>query len=146
MEDEMTNDDRITEVQTVQKEPERELRIFTFKATELVWLLFGILETLIALRILLKLIAANPASPIAAMIYAITDLFLFPFAGLTPTPAAGGMVLEISSLFAMLIYGLVAWALERVIWVLFYRPRGPVVEITRTRSTEHHSHQHHVHR
>ncbi|MFN8383552.1 MAG: YggT family protein [Anaerolineales bacterium] len=136
----MTDDNRVTEVKSVQSEPERELRIFTFKATQLVWLLFGILETLIALRILLKLIAANPASPIAVLIYAFTDLFLFPFAGLTATPAAGGMVLELSSLFAMLIYGLVAWAIERTIWVIFYRPRGPVVEVTRTRS-EHHSHR-----
>jgi hypothetical protein len=136
----MTDDDRVTEVKSVQSEPERELRFFTFKATQLVWLLFGILETLIALRILLKLIAANPASPIAVLIYAFTDLFLFPFAGLTATPAAGGMVLELSSLFAMLIYGLIAWAIERTIWVIFYRPRGPVVEVTRTRS-EHNSHR-----
>ena len=136
----MTNDNRFTEVRSVQTEPERELRIFTFKATQIVWLLFGILETLIALRILLKLIAANPASPIAAMIYAITDLFLFPFFGLTVTPSAGGMVLELPSLFAMVIYALIAWAIERIIWVVFYRPRGPVVEVTKTTSSEHHSH------
>jgi hypothetical protein len=135
----MTDDDRVTEVKSVQSEPEREFRIFTFKATQLVWLFFGTLETLIALRILLKLIAANPASPIAALIYAITDLFLLPFVGLTVTPAVGGMVLELSSFFAMVIYALIAWAIERTIWVIFYRPRGPVVEVTRTRS-EHHTH------
>lgn len=104
----MSNDSKYTEVRSVQTEPDREFRIFTFKATQLVWLLFGILETLIALRIILKLIAANPASPIAAMIYTITDLFLFPFAGLTATPSAGGMVLELSSIFAMLVYALIA--------------------------------------
>lgn len=135
----MTEDDKMTEVRSVRDEPERELRIFTFKATQLVWLFFGTLETLIALRILLKLIAANPASPIAALIYTVTDLFLFPFAGLTITPTFGGMVLELSSFFAMVIYALIAWAIERTIWVIFYRPRGPVVEVTRTRS-EHHTH------
>ena len=134
----MTDENRVTEVRSVQDEPERGLRIFTFKATQLVWLFFGILETLIALRILLKLIAANPASPIAALIYGFTDLFLFPFAGLTTTPAVGGMVLELSSFFAMLIYALIAWAIERTIWVIFYRPRGPIVEVTRTRRSEHH--------
>jgi hypothetical protein len=41
---------RISEVRTTQKEPDQERRIFTFKATQLVWLLFGILEALIALR------------------------------------------------------------------------------------------------
>jgi Zn-dependent protease with chaperone function len=140
----MTYDDKVTEVRSVQQnEPERELRLFTFKLTQLVWLFFGILETLIALRILLKLIAANPNSPIAALIYAFTDLFLFPFSGLTATPSAGGMVLELSSLFAMVIYGLIAWAIERTIWVIFYRPRGPLVEVTRRRTTttdHHHTH------
>ena len=67
-------------------------------------LFFGILEGLIALRILLKLIAANPNSPFAAMLYRFTDIFLFPFAGLTATPSAGGMVLEISSFIALAVY------------------------------------------
>jgi hypothetical protein len=36
------------------------------------------------------------------------------------------MVLEISSIIAMIVYLLVGWALERIVYVLFYRPRGPV--------------------
>jgi hypothetical protein len=36
------------------------------------------------------------------------------------------MVLEISSIIAMIVYLLIAWALERIVYVLFYRPRGPV--------------------
>jgi hypothetical protein len=130
------SNDRMTEVKSVQREPEREQRIFTFKITQLIWLGLGILEALIALRIALKLIAANPESPIVALIYGITNLFLFPFAGMTPTPAAGGMVLEISSFFAMLIYALIAWAVERIVWVLFYRPRGPVVGVTQTTTSD----------
>lgn len=135
----MSNDERFTEVRSVQREPEQEQRIFTFKITQLVWLFFGILETLIVLRIILKLIGANPSSPIAALIYAFTDLFLFPFAGLTATPAAGGMVLELSSLFALVIYALIAWAVERTIWLILYRPRGPIVK--QTIKSEHNSHQ-----
>lgn len=136
----MTDGNKVTEVRSEEWEPERERRIFTFKATQLIWLLVGILEGLLALRVLLKLIAANPGSPVAAFIYAITGLFLGPFRGLTPTPAAGGMVLEISTLFAMLIYGLIGWALERLVWLIFYRPHGPVVEVTKTRSHENPTH------
>jgi uncharacterized protein YggT (Ycf19 family) len=135
----MSTDKKITEVRSVQKEPDRDRRVFTFKATQWVWLLFGILEALIALRIIFKLFAANPNSPIAALIYKITDLFLSPFAGLTATPAAGGMVLELSSLVALLIYALIAWAIERLIWVIFYRPRGPIEEVTQTSSSEDHT-------
>jgi len=46
------------------------------------------------------------------LIYGFTNLFLFPFVGLTGTPAAGGMVLEISSVIAMLVYALAGWAFE----------------------------------
>ena len=135
----MSNENRVSESRTSQNEPEREQRIFTFKATHLVWLLFGILEALIALRIGLMLIGANPNSPIVALIYGFTYLFLFPFEGLVGSPAAGNMVLELSSLFAMLIYGLIAWAIERTVWLVFYRPRGPVVAVTETTTSENHT-------
>jgi len=130
----------MSEVRTSQNEPGREQRIFSFKATQLVWLLFGILEALIALRIGLRLIGANPDSPIVAMIYGFTSLFLFPFTGLIGSPSSGAIVLELSSIFAMLIYALIAWAIERTVWLLFYRPRGgPVVGVTESTTSERHS-------
>ncbi len=135
----MSDENRITEVTSLQREPEREQRIFTFKAAELIWLLFGILEAAIALRIGLKLIGANPESPIVALIYGFTQVFLIPFAGMVSSPSAGNMQLELSSMFAMLIYAMIAWAFERLIWLIFYRPRGPVVGITETKTHEHHT-------
>ncbi len=137
----MTDSNKVTEVRSEQWEPDRERQIFTFKITQLIWWLLGILEGLLALRFILKLIAANPGSPIAAWIYTFTGLFLIPFRGLTATPAAYGMVLEVSTLIAMLIYGLIVWAVERLIWLIFYRPRGPMVEVTQTRSHENPPHQ-----
>ena len=122
----------VSETSTSQKEPERERRIFTFKATQVVWLLLTIFEALLALRFVLKLIGANPASPFAVALYGFTGLFLYPFANLIGTPAMGGMELEISTLIAMLVYGLIAWAIERIIFVIFYRPRGPVTQTTTT--------------
>ena len=135
----MSNENRVSAVRTTQNEPEREQRILTFKATQLIWLLFGILEALIALRIGLKLIGANPESPIVALIYGFTNLFLFPFEGMIASPTYGNMVLELSSMFAMLIYGLIAWAVERTVWLIFYRPRGPVVAVTETSTSENHT-------
>ena len=122
----------VKEVRTTEREPERERRIFTFKATQLIWLLLGVLEALLALRILLKLMAANPGNAFAAFLYSITDIFLSPFVGLTATPAGGGMVLELSTFIAMLVYGLVGWGVERLVWVIFYRPRGASVSVTQT--------------
>jgi len=135
----MSNENRLSEVRTSQSEPEREQRIFTFKASQLIWLAFGVLEALIILRIGLKLIGANPESPVVTLIYGITSLFLIPFAGLIGSPTLGGMELEISSMFAVAVYALISVAIERLVWLIFYRPRGPVVGVTETTTSEHHS-------
>jgi len=114
------------EVRTTQHESGQEQRFATFKATQLIWLFLGFLETMLALRVMFKLIAVNAANPFAALLYKVTDFFVAPFASLTGAPAFDGMVLEISSILAMIVYFLIAWALERIVYVLFYRPRGPV--------------------
>lgn len=105
-----------------QREEDREQRLFSFKATQLIWLAFGLVEALILMRIVLKLIGANPASLFAALIYDVSYIFLFPFEGLVGTPAAGGFALELSSIIAMIVYALLAWGIERIVWILFYRP------------------------
>ena len=52
----------------------------------------------------------------------------------------GVMAPEVASVTAQVMEGLIAWALERLIWVLLYRPRGaPVVGVTHTSATDHHT-------
>ena len=89
------------------------------KLSGLIWLLGGLLEALIGMRFLLKLIAANPNTPFVSLIYGLSDLFLWPFAGLTATPSANGMILEISSLVAMVVYAVLTWAAVRILWLVF---------------------------
>jgi len=126
----------IQNIRTTQYESGREQRIATFKATQVIWLLLGLLEAAIALRVVFKLIAVNPGNPFAGLLYNVTNLFVAPFASLVGSPAAGGMVLEVSSIIAMIVYLLVGWAIERVVYVLFYRPRGPV-SVSQTTVAEH---------
>ncbi len=114
------------EVKTVEHENGQEQRITTYKVTQLIWLLLGILEALLALRFVFKMIGVNSANSFATLLYDVTGLFLKPFASLTSAPTADGMVLEISTVIAMVVYLLIAWAFERIVYVLFYRPRGPV--------------------
>jgi YggT family protein len=97
------------------------------KVSQLIWLLFTVLEILIGLRVILKLVAADPNNVFANFIYQITNPFLQPFFGLTSTPAAEGMVLEIPSIIAMLAYALLAWLIIRLIWLIFYHPSNTVV-------------------
>lgn len=105
----MSNVKRVSEVRTSQREPEREQRIFTFRACQLIWVVFVLLEALMALRIGLKLINANPDTPIVALIYNFTSLFLFPFTGLIGTLSPDNIVLEFSLMFVLLIYAAIAW-------------------------------------
>jgi hypothetical protein len=124
------------DVRTTQNDQGRTMRFATFKATQVIWLLLGLLEAAIALRVIFKLIAVNGANPFAALLYSATGLFVAPFASLIGAPAAGGMVLEISSIIAMIVYLLIAWAIERIVYVLFYRQQGPV-SVRQTIVSEH---------
>ncbi len=123
------------EVSTTHHDPDAKGRTTTFKVTQVIWLLLGILETSLALRFLFKLIGVNPANTIASILYGFTDLFVAPFANLTGTPAAEGMVFEFTTLIAMLVYALVFYAIARIVYVIFYRERG--VSISQTKVTEH---------
>jgi hypothetical protein len=94
------------------------------KATQFIWLIGGLVEGLIAMRVFLKLIAANPNSTFANLVYGLTDLLLWPFVGLTATPTANGMVLEIPSLIAMVVYAVAFYVFVKLLWLLFEQPRA----------------------
>ena len=87
----------------------------------LIQLMFVVLNGMIALRFLLKMMAANPASPFAQLIYFFTAPFVWPFQGITYTPAFGGVEIEFFSLIAIAVYSLLAWIITRLIWLLFAR-------------------------
>lgn len=93
------------------------------RLTGLIQLAFVILNGLIALRFLLKLMAANPLNPFAQMIYFLTTPFLWMFQGLTYTPTFGGVEIEFFSLIAIAVYSLIAWIIIQLIWLLFSRLR-----------------------
>ncbi len=91
------------------------------RVAQLIWLATNTLEAFIGVRVLLKLIAANPDAGFARFIYGITSVFLVPFSGLTATPSAGGAALELSSIIAMIVYALLAAGIVRAIWIIFDR-------------------------
>ncbi len=66
---------------------------------------------------------SNPDAPFAALIYFLTAPFLAIFVGLTPTPSFGGIQIEFFDLVAILFYFILAWAIIRLLWILFARLR-----------------------
>jgi hypothetical protein len=105
-----------------------EYREALYKVSQLIWLLFGGLEALIGIRVLLLLIGANPANGFTAFVYRLSEVFLWPFRNIVANPSFQNYVLEITSLIAMIVYPLIGWALVRLIWVLFYR--APTSQVT----------------
>ncbi len=105
-----------------------EYREALYKVSQFIWLLFGGLEALIGMRVLLLLIGANPGNWFTAFVYQLSEIFLWPFRNIVANPAFQNHVFEITSLIAMLVYALVGWAIVRLIWVLFYR--APTSQVT----------------
>src|SRR5207253_1668766 len=91
------------------------------RASRLVYLIFGIIEVLIAARVILKLFGANPSAGFTSIINGITAPFVALFEGVFPTPQARGSILEISALLAIAVYALLAWGSVRVIQILAER-------------------------
>lgn len=76
--------------------------------------------------------APASSAAIATWIYRLTDLFLFPFQGLSANPTVGATVFEITTAIAMLVYAVAAWAFVTLLNVLFAR------SYTTTSSTHRH--------
>jgi len=111
--------DRVKEKRIVE-DPDLENRQMVSKVAQLVWLFFGILEALIGFRIMLKLIAANPNSWFTSFVYQLTTMFLWPFQNIVTNPSFQNSVIEITSMIAILVYAFIAWAIVRLIWLVFY--------------------------
>jgi YGGT family len=86
-----------------------------YRTRQIVYLILGILEVLLAIRLLLKLLDANPDAGFSSLIYGLTWPFVALFEGVFPEPGGHGSVLELSTVLAMIVYALLAWGIVRVI-------------------------------
>ncbi len=89
-----------------------------------IYFLFGVLELLLAVRIILHLVGANVENGFANFVYGLSAPFVALFASLLQNPALSTMAtLEITTLIAMIIYLILAWVLGRLVWLTLSRPR-----------------------
>lgn len=92
------------------------------RATEVIYLVFGIIDALLLIRLVLKLLAANPLAGFSSFVYGLTDFFMAPFRNLLPVVHGGsGSVLETSVLIAIIVYALIGWAMVRLVAIFFFR-------------------------
>jgi uncharacterized protein YggT (Ycf19 family) len=91
------------------------------RGIDLIYLLFGIINALLLIRIVLKMLAANPAAGFSSFVYSTTDIFLAPFRNLLPAVSSGRAVLEMSAVVAIIVYALIAWGLARLVAIMMAR-------------------------
>ena len=91
------------------------------RAMDLIYLFFGVIDGLLLIRLVLKLLGANPSAGFTQWTYAVTDVLLAPFRNLLPTIGNEHSQLEMSVVVAILVYALLAWAIARFVEIVFYR-------------------------
>lgn len=79
-------------------------------AKRVIYYVTGFIITLLLLRMVLLLLAANQGNGFVDFIYGLSGFFAAPFYGIfSYTPVYGSSVFEVSSVVAIIIYALVGW-------------------------------------
>ena len=88
-----------------------------YLGTQITWYILGVIETLLALRFILKLLAANPTAGFSNFIYTLSYPFAAPFLNVFTSSRIEGSIFEWTTIFAMLIYALVAWGIVKIFFM-----------------------------
>jgi uncharacterized membrane protein len=86
-----------------------------YRGTQIVWYILGLIEVILAFRFLLKLFAANPTAGFSSFIYTISYPFAAPFVRVFGLTQVQGSIFEWTTLLAMLVFGLVAWGIVKLL-------------------------------
>jgi hypothetical protein len=93
-----------------------------FTAKRVVYYILGLLEVLLAFRLVFKLLGANPGSGFVSFIYTVSKVFLLPFTAIFRSAATEGIetkaILEPSTIIAMVVYALIAWGIVKLIIIM----------------------------
>jgi hypothetical protein len=84
----------------------------------LIYFFFGLLEILLAFRLVLKVMGASQASGFVKTIYSLTGLFVLPFEGIFRRGVSQGVetvsVFEPATLVALIVYAVLAWGIVKL--------------------------------
>lgn len=93
-----------------------------YRVIQVIWWVVGLVDTLIAIRFLLRLFGANPA-PFVRFMYDLTWPLVAPFHGIFNTAQYNQAVFEPECIVAALIYLLIGWGIVSLIRITS-RPRS----------------------
>jgi hypothetical protein len=103
----------------VAKSPVKEEATGSQTVEYLVYFLFGVLEILLAFRLILKLMGASLSSAFVGSIYGLSGIFIAPFEGIFRRGFTQGIettsVLEPATLVAIIVYAVIAWGIVKLV-------------------------------
>lgn len=112
--------DTVQQVQQVQQLPIEMSYISTI--SNLIYFLFGLLETGLIFRLMLKLTGASQTSGFVSFIYGFTEVFTRPFEGIFRRSMIDGLqaepVFEPSTFIAIIVYAVVAFGIVKLVQIL----------------------------
>lgn len=94
-----------------------------FRTYQVIWYILGVIEILLAFRVILKMLGANLNSSFVNLIYMVTDPLALPFRGIFQITVDQGAILEWSTFVAMIVYALIAYALVQLMQLI--KPTTP---------------------
>jgi hypothetical protein len=106
----------------VYEDPELRRANARYWVAAVIWFLLTLLEIILGLRFLFRLLAANSYNGFVSGLYSFTYIFIAPFVGIFGNPGLKAHVFEVSTLIAMIIYALIAWALVALSRIVFAPP------------------------
>ena len=86
-----------------------------YRGTQIVWYILGLVEILLAFRVVLKLLAANPEAGFTSFIYGVTYVMAAPFLSVFGVTQVAGSVLEWTTILAMFVYWVIAFGIVRLL-------------------------------
>ncbi len=89
--------------------------IMLYRTAQLVQYLHGIIAGFILVRMLLKLLGANPGAAFTDFIYGVSGAFIAPFGAVFNSTTIGNSVIEWSAVLALIVYWLIAQAIIQLL-------------------------------
>jgi uncharacterized protein YggT (Ycf19 family) len=94
------------------------------RINQVIWFFFGVLNTLLVLRIVFLLLAARD-SGFTQFLYNLTNPFVAPFMGIFPAPAGNGSYFDTAGIVAIIIYSLLAWGITKLVKIMLANQVAP---------------------
>lgn len=102
-----------THAHRVQAQEEKPL----FPFDQIVWYVMGVVQVLIAIRLVFKMLGANKVG-FVDFVYSVTDPLAVPFYGIFNVSTNGKYVIEWSTIVAMVVYFLIALGIVKLIAII----------------------------